>query len=74
MGPRWLMSPNRGGGLQPVHRLIEQTVEATIRERIKSESEARADAVELYHSLQLPMADIIDFVIPIRFQEDNYNG
>ena len=39
-------------------------MEATVRERIKSESEARADAIELYHSLQLPMADSIGLRYP----------
>ena len=45
------VAQSAAAAFNPAHRLIEQTVEATVRERIKSESEARADAVELYHSL-----------------------
>ena len=59
------MSPNlRRRPSIRLTELIEQTVEATVRERIKLESEARADAVELYHSLQLPMADTIGLRYP----------
>ena len=58
------VAQSAAAAFNPAHRLIEQTVEATVRERIKSESEARADAVELYHSLQLPMADTIGLRYP----------
>ena len=58
------VAQSAAAAFNPAHRLIEQTVEATVRERIKSESEARADAVELYHSLQLPMADSIGLRYP----------
>ena len=43
----------------PAHRLIDQTVAATVREGIKPESEARSDAVELFRSLSLPDPETI---------------
>ena len=48
------VAQSAAASFNPAHRLIDQTVEATIDHEINSESEAKADAVELYGSLQLP--------------------
>jgi peptide/nickel transport system ATP-binding protein len=53
------VAQSAAASFNPAHQLIEQTVEATVRKGIKPESEARADACQLYRDLQLPNPDTI---------------
>jgi len=53
------VAQSAAASFNPAHQLIDQTVEATVRRGIKSESEARADARKLYRDLQLPHPDTI---------------
>ena len=53
------VAQSAAAAFNPAHRLMDQTVESTVREKIKGEAEARLDAVNLYRSLQLPQADTI---------------
>jgi len=48
------VAQSAAASFNPAHRLIDQTVEATVETGIRSDAEARKDAVELYSSLQLP--------------------
>ncbi len=48
------VAQSAAASFNPAHRLIEQTVEATVDHGINSEAEAKSDAIELYGSLQLP--------------------
>ncbi|RBI87138.1 ABC transporter [Rhodosalinus halophilus] len=48
------VAQSAAASFNPAHRLIEQTVAAAVREGLKSESEAIADAKDLYAQLQLP--------------------
>ena len=53
------VAQSAAASFNPAHQLIEQTVEATVRRGIKSESEAKADARKLFRDLQLPNPDSI---------------
>ncbi len=53
------VAQSAAASFNPSHRLIDQTVEATVRHGIKPDSEARADACILYGDLQLPDPDNI---------------
>jgi len=48
------VAQSAAASFNPAHRLIDQTVEATVDHGIVGDAEARADAVELYRSLSLP--------------------
>ena len=48
------VAQSAAASFNPAHRLVEQTVEATIGHDVRPENEARADAIELYRALQLP--------------------
>ncbi len=48
------VAQSAAAAFNPAHRLIEQTVEATVRSKLHDEKEARADARTLYQSLRLP--------------------
>ena len=48
------VAQSAAASFNPAHRLIDQTVESTVRHGIKSESEAKSDARALYRDLQLP--------------------
>ena len=48
------VAQSAAASFNPAHRLIDQTVEATVDHEIRGEADAKADAVELYRSLQLP--------------------
>ena len=61
------VAQSAAASFNPAHRLIDQTIEATIDHDVRSEADARADAVELYGSLQLPDPQTIDSVIRTRF-------
>ena len=53
------VAQSAAASFNPAHQLIEQTVEATVRRGIKSETEAKADARKLYRDLQLPNPELI---------------
>ncbi|MEM7289772.1 MAG: ABC transporter ATP-binding protein [Pseudomonadota bacterium] len=48
------VAQSAAASFNPAHRLIDQTVEATVGHGVRSDEEARSDAVELYASLTLP--------------------
>ncbi|MEP0941493.1 MAG: ABC transporter ATP-binding protein [Rhizobiaceae bacterium] len=48
------VAQSAAASFNPAHRLIDQTVEATVDHGISGEADARQDAVGLYESLQLP--------------------
>ncbi len=48
------VAQSAAASFNPAHRLIDQTIEATIGHDVSDESTARADAIELYESLSLP--------------------
>ncbi|MFV0515345.1 MAG: ABC transporter ATP-binding protein [Jhaorihella sp.] len=48
------VAQSAAASFNPAHRLIDQTVEAANRMRLRGDSESRADAVDLYRQLQLP--------------------
>ncbi len=53
------VAQSAAASFNPAHRLIEQTVAATVRERLQPASEAMADARALYKALMLPDPDNI---------------
>ncbi|WP_371059688.1 ABC transporter ATP-binding protein [Rhodosalinus sp. 5P4] len=53
------VAQSAAASFNPAHRLIEQTVAAAVREGLKTEAEAIADAKALYAQLQLPEPDRI---------------
>ncbi len=53
------VAQSAAASFNPAHRLIDQTVEATVRRLGKSEKEAEDDARRLYRDLQLPDPDNI---------------
>ena len=53
------VAQSAAASFNPSHRLIDQTVESTVRHGVKPESEAKADARKLYKGLQLPDPDSI---------------
>lgn len=53
------VAQSAAASFNPAHRLIDQTVEATVGHNVQPDSEARTDARELYTSLQLPQPDTI---------------
>ena len=53
------VAQSAAASFNPAHRLINQTVEAATRRRIRPEAESRADAVELFRALQLPNPETI---------------
>ena len=58
------VAQSAAASFNPAHRLIDQTIAATVREGLKSDTEARKDAVDLYRSLQLPNPDRIGIRYP----------
>ena len=53
------VAQSAAASFNPSHRLIDQTVEATVRHGISTENEAKADARKLFQVLQLPHPDQI---------------
>lgn len=53
------VAQSAAASFNPAHRLIEQTVEAANRRSIRSDADSRADAVDLFRSLQLPDPETI---------------
>ncbi len=48
------VAQSAAASFNPAHRLLDQTIEATVGHNVSSEEDARKDAVELYDSLSLP--------------------
>ena len=53
------VAQSAAASFNPAHRLIDQTIEATVGHDVSSDSAAREDAIELYESLSLPEPDSI---------------
>lgn len=53
------VAQSAAASFNPAHRLLDQTVGATVREGLKSEADAKADARELFGALTLPHPDTI---------------
>ena len=53
------VAQSAAASFNPAHRLIDQTVEATIGHNVRPDGEAKTDAVDLYGALQLPNPDTI---------------
>ena len=53
------VAQSAAASFNPAHRLIDQTVEATVDHGVSTDAAARKDAVELYESLTLPNPDTI---------------
>ncbi len=58
------VAQSAAAAFNPAHKLIDQTIEASICKGLVSEKEARADAVDLYRAMQLPDPDNIGFRYP----------
>ena len=58
------VAQSAAAAFNPAHKLIDQTIEASIRAGQTSEKEAQADAIELYRAMQLPDPDHIGFRYP----------
>lgn len=48
------VAQSAAASFNPAHKLIDQTVESTIDHGVRSDAEARVDAVDLYSALTLP--------------------
>ena len=53
------VAQSAAAAFNPAHRLIEQTVESSLRSDNTDDAAARADAIDLYRSLRLPEPDSI---------------
>lgn len=53
------VAQSAAASFNPAHRLIDQTIEATVGHDVSSDGAAREDAIELYDSLSLPEPDSI---------------
>ena len=53
------VAQSAAASFNPAHKLIEQTVEATVRHGIRPEDQAKSDARLLFKDLQLPNPDFI---------------
>ena len=58
------VAQSAAAAFNPAHRLIDQTVEASLRHGIKSEREAIEDAKRLYAAMDLPHPETIGFRYP----------
>ncbi len=58
------VAQSAAAAFNPAHELIDQTIEAAVREGTRSRAEAIADAVKLYERLQLPDPAGIGFRYP----------
>lgn len=53
------VAQSAAASFNPSHRLIDQTIESTVRHGLRPENEARSDAHKLFRDLQLPDPDQI---------------
>ena len=58
------VAQSAAAAFNPAHKLIDQTIEASLRKGHESEAEAQADAIELYRAMQLPDPENIGFRYP----------
>ena len=58
------VAQSAAASFNPAHRLMDQTIEAELREAIRGKSDAEKDAIELYRRLRLPNPDEIGFRYP----------
>ncbi len=58
------VAQSAAAAFNPAHKLIDQTIESSIRNGAVSEKEAQADAIELYRAMQLPDPENIGFRFP----------
>jgi peptide/nickel transport system ATP-binding protein len=58
------VAQSAAASFNPAHRLIEQTIEAELREGLRGKGDAEKDAIELYRRLRLPNPDEIGFRYP----------
>ncbi|MEZ5830862.1 MAG: ATP-binding cassette domain-containing protein [Dongiaceae bacterium] len=58
------VAQSAAASFNPVHQLMDQTIETEMREGKRSRGEATQDAVELYRRLRLPNPDEIGFRYP----------
>jgi peptide/nickel transport system ATP-binding protein len=58
------VAQSAAASFNPAHRLMDQTIEAQLREAIRGRSDAEKDAIELYRRLRLPNPDEIGFRYP----------
>ena len=53
------VAQSAAASFNPAHRLLDQTIEATVQYNLQSETDAKKDARVLYKDLQLPEPDTI---------------
>ena len=53
------VAQSAAAAFNPAYRLIEQTIESTVRHNLRPAEEARQDARDLYRAMQLPQPDSI---------------
>lgn len=58
------VAQSAAASFNPAHRLIDQTIEAGLSHGLSTQETAMADAVALYHQLQLPNPEEIGFRYP----------
>jgi peptide/nickel transport system ATP-binding protein len=58
------VAQSAAAAFNPAHKLIDQTIESSIRKGGVSEKEAQADAIDLYRAMQLPDPENIGFRFP----------
>ena len=58
------VAQSAAAAFNPAHKLIDQTIEATMRGGGMNEKEAQANAIELYRAMQLPDPENIGFRYP----------
>jgi peptide/nickel transport system ATP-binding protein len=58
------VAQSAAAAFNPAHKLIDQTIESSIRNGNVSEKEAQADAIDLYRAMQLPDPENIGFRFP----------
>jgi peptide/nickel transport system ATP-binding protein len=58
------VAQSAAASFNPAHRLMDQTIEAELREGIRSRGDAEKDAIELYRRLRLPNPEEIGFRYP----------
>ncbi len=58
------VAQSAAAAFNPAHRLLDQTIEASLRKGLVSEKEAKLDAVALYRAMQLPDPEHIGFRFP----------
>ncbi|MDA1285185.1 MAG: ABC transporter ATP-binding protein [Rhodobacterales bacterium] len=58
------VAQSAAAAFNPAHKLIDQTIEASLRKGMFSVKDAQADAIELYRAMQLPDPEKIGFRYP----------